>query len=194
MFITFLRHCDCDADFNLGSNTTRDASLTPLGIQQSEKLEGHFDVVFCSPLRRARETLEKSKITYDELVIEPLVRECMYSINDIIFDENVSDDKIETDKEILDRIKKFHKILLTKIKSGCKKILVLSHYSYISEFTNLYSSQRMELDVGAHTKVEVSKSQVKRRGAGKQESQASCKASQSIKVHSSTSLLEGLEN
>ncbi len=45
-----------------------DSPLTEEGKLQASRVTGHYDVVLCSPLKRTRETLENSKITYNKLV------------------------------------------------------------------------------------------------------------------------------
>ncbi len=40
----------------------------PFCLTQASRVSGHYDVVLCSPMRRTRETLQNSNITYDKLV------------------------------------------------------------------------------------------------------------------------------
>jgi broad specificity phosphatase PhoE len=61
MVVYLMRHSE--SEWNVDSSSTRkDPPITQNGMIQASKLEFEVDVVFCSPLRRARETLESSKI------------------------------------------------------------------------------------------------------------------------------------
>ena len=59
------------------NSTEKDTSLTDKGILQSKNKIGHFDVVICSPLLKAKQTLENSGITYTMLIITSLCREVL---------------------------------------------------------------------------------------------------------------------
>jgi broad specificity phosphatase PhoE len=71
--VTLLRHAQSTS--NDRSNHCIDPALTRKGLNQALSLSGHYDLVLCSPLRRTMETLSCSSITYDHLVIEPILRE-----------------------------------------------------------------------------------------------------------------------
>ncbi len=42
---------------------------------QASRVSGHYELVLCSPMRRARQTLKYSNITYDKLEILHEARE-----------------------------------------------------------------------------------------------------------------------
>ena len=67
--IEFLRHGESTAQASHRPNDMYDAPLTEQGRSQAAGVTGHYDVVLCSPLARARQTLEHSNITYSQLEI-----------------------------------------------------------------------------------------------------------------------------
>ncbi len=70
--VTLLRHAESMANVanTMGKEPINmyDAPLSDEGKQQASRVTGHYDVVLCSPMRRTRETLQNSSITYDKLV------------------------------------------------------------------------------------------------------------------------------
>jgi broad specificity phosphatase PhoE len=58
----FLRHCQ--SVFNATGLKVCDVELSEFGKQQASTIHGPVDVVICSPLKRARQTLELSKLVY----------------------------------------------------------------------------------------------------------------------------------
>jgi hypothetical protein len=77
--IYFLRHAQSLA--NIGHHHCLDAPLSDEGIEQAKKVEGCFDLVLCSPLRRTKETLHYSKIKYGELIIADNAREYIQNLS-----------------------------------------------------------------------------------------------------------------
>jgi broad specificity phosphatase PhoE len=56
----FLRHCQ--SVFNATGLQVPDIELSEAGKQHASTITGQFDIVICSPLKRARQTLELSRI------------------------------------------------------------------------------------------------------------------------------------
>ena len=123
--ISFMRHA-------MRGNESRDVGLVSEGIAQASKLEGEYDTVIISPLRRCRETLDHSKIKYKTLVITPLCRE-LRNGNIIDYMEN-EEIVTETMPSFSERLLQF-KELLKFYKD--KKILVISHCVFIAYFTGM---------------------------------------------------------
>src|SRR5579871_2093403 len=71
--IKLLRHAE--TEFNKTGLDELDPKITEDGIAQAKKLTGHYDIVFMSPMRRCRETLEHSGITYEKLFVHHIFRE-----------------------------------------------------------------------------------------------------------------------
>ena len=65
MPISFLRHCQ--SIFNATGLMAPDIGLSEAGKQHASTITGKFDVVICSPLQRARQTLELSQIEYTDV-------------------------------------------------------------------------------------------------------------------------------
>lgn len=73
MVLVALRHAQ--SIFNVLKRSRPDCSLSAEGIRQAKLLQGEFCHVVCSPLRRAKQTLETSSITYKSIEYEELARE-----------------------------------------------------------------------------------------------------------------------
>lgn len=71
--ITFIRHGE--STFNRFGTMTPDCPLSEEGKVQASRLAGVYDLIVCSPLRRARETVQFSGMESREIVISPLCRE-----------------------------------------------------------------------------------------------------------------------
>ena len=115
----------------LGFSRIIDCDLSPNGIQQASKLTGHYDLVICSTLKKARRTLELSKITYDKVKYNDNIRERVLSIGDCLSNEIFV---IEDEVNFRERIKEFMKEINSLRK---KKILVISHLYFIQEWLGI---------------------------------------------------------
>lgn len=80
--IHWLRHCQSVA--NAGGPKTLDTPLSAAGAAAAEKLKGKYDIVYVSPMRRARETLGRSQIETPKVVVEPLLREIIEDPSDML--------------------------------------------------------------------------------------------------------------
>lgn len=125
--ITLLRHAQ--TEFNRSGVDERDCGITDEGVSQAQKLEGHYDLVLLSPMRRCRETLRHSRITYDDIrILEPL-REHKKDLCDFLEGEEVV---METEDDVRERVKEVNKILATL--PGIR-ILVVSHGDLLWQLT-----------------------------------------------------------
>lgn len=116
----FARHGESYS--NIGKEMI-DSPLTDNGILQAKKLNGHYDCVIVSPLRRARETLHYSSITYDVIFINGNFRERIFGSTDRMLLEHRTS---ETDDEFNTRVKNFH----AELESLCgqyENILLIGH-------------------------------------------------------------------
>ena len=76
--IVFIRHAESEYNRDGIWAGRVDCSLTEKGIESAKKLgntiENNFDTIYCSPLKRAKQTLEaifpNAKPIYDERIIE----------------------------------------------------------------------------------------------------------------------------
>ena len=120
-----MRHAE--STWNSIGDTSRDCPITDNGKNQSAHLQGDYDVVICSTLKRARQTLDNSNIKYKEVIFTDLCREWLtgnppdyYSGEDI---------KYETKEELFDRINKLKELLKDIIKKG-KTVCVMTHFCF----------------------------------------------------------------
>lgn len=116
----FTRHAESYG--NIGKGII-DSPLTDEGIKQASHLSGHYQCVIVSPLRRAKETLHYSQITYDNLIIDEHFRERIFGVTDqMVLDNKVGED----DKSFYIRVNLFHQ----QLEHLCTKydtILLIGH-------------------------------------------------------------------
>lgn len=126
--VTFLRHCESTFNADMSSDTV-DATLTEHGKQEAAKLSGHYDVVICSPLRRAMQTLDCSGITFTTRMNDALVREWVCNVSDMMVDEPFH---VESYSQFLARVDRFLEYLRCWY-GVVKSVLVVSHGDFIHE-------------------------------------------------------------
>jgi len=131
--VTLIRHAE--SHFNAHGVMVRDISITDTGKQQANSLNMEFDVIVCSTVKRARETLDHSNIKYKELVFSDLCREVLDG--NIVNYYNHEEVKIETGEDVDERIKKFKK-LLDDLRKENKKVGVISHYCFLKQMTGYH--------------------------------------------------------
>jgi broad specificity phosphatase PhoE len=143
MKVYLLRHGE--SVHNAKGYSGKDCPLTDRGINQAKFISGTFDIVICSSLKRARQTLENTKIKYTCLYISELCRELKKDIADVKEDEP-DDFKRETRSELSKRAIEFKNILKTFPKD--KKILVVSHGIFLAELIGfeLKNCEMVEFD------------------------------------------------
>jgi broad specificity phosphatase PhoE len=130
MHIYVLRHGQTDRNAH-GYSNVYDISLNKFGKEQAARLEGYYDVVICSNLRRAKQTLEHSKIKYGRIQPSELCREQRLEISDLLEGETLG--APETSDHLKQRANKFKDLL--RLYPKTKKILVISHHHFLMELT-----------------------------------------------------------
>ena len=112
----------------------KDCPITEKGKIQASKIEGKYDIVICSTLLRAKQTLDNTKVIYKELHMSELCREIRKDVSDIKESEST---KIlgETQEELKTRAHEFKKLLKRYPKD--KKILVVSHGIFLYELIGI---------------------------------------------------------
>jgi broad specificity phosphatase PhoE len=128
MEVTFLRHAQ--SIFNRDLTSKKDCELTDYGIEQAKQIKGNYDVILCSILKRAKQTLQYSELNSKQLHFTDLCREVRRDICDFLEEEDET--KLETDQEVQKRIKLFKQFLKSKTKPG-EKVLVICHRDFIHE-------------------------------------------------------------
>lgn len=74
---------------NLGHPTIKNSPLTTLGKTQAKRLQYRTDLLICSPLARALDTLAYSNIKYNRLFIMSMARELICEPGDCFAWENL---------------------------------------------------------------------------------------------------------
>jgi broad specificity phosphatase PhoE len=131
MEVTCLRHSQ--SIFNRDLTSEKDCELSEFGIQQAEKIEGTYDVIICSILKRAQQTLEYSDLKCKHLYFTDLCREVRRDICDFLLNEDET--KQETEKELQKRILEFKEFVQEKTQPG-QKVLIICHRDFIHELNN----------------------------------------------------------
>jgi broad specificity phosphatase PhoE len=129
MEVTFLRHAQ--SVFNRDLTSEKDCDLSDLGIQQAEEVSGYYDVIICSILKRAKQTLLHSNLTSKQLHFTELCREVRRDICDFL--EGEDETKLETESELQKRMNEFKQFLRSKVSPG-QSVLVICHRDFIHEF------------------------------------------------------------
>ncbi len=123
--LTIVRHAECTS--NVGDDRV-DSPLTDRGIMQAADLTGTFDLVVCSPLMRARQTLERSRIEAGRIFHEPLCRERVYAPRDCLVDEPF---QLESDDHFAARLDRF-RARLVAWTDVFDRVLVVSHAYFLA--------------------------------------------------------------
>lgn len=155
MEVTLLRHAQSTANA-YGEIDTRNVPITNKGVRQAQGVSGDFDVVLCSPLRRTRQTLENSKITYREMILTPEAREIVDDPCDMLTDDEESDSWSESRSHVTARCERLLEKIETLVKAG-KSVLVVSHCKFICSFTSRYAPTSMFLENAQMVRVRLSK-------------------------------------
>lgn len=128
MEVTCLRHAQ--SIFNRDLTSEKDCELTPYGIEQAKQLSGFYDVIICSILKRAKQTLQYSELQSKHLYFTDLCREVRKDICDFL--EGEDETNLETEQELQTRMDGFKEFLRSKAKSG-EKVLIICHRDFIHE-------------------------------------------------------------
>jgi len=141
-----LRVLNCmQTTYDKWNDDTRDTSLTDYGKRCASLLTGQYDVVICSTLRRARQTLDYSQITYGNLIFSDLCREIL-SIN--IIPNNLYNGEVqrtETAEGVSLRIQYLTALLIPLLNNN-QKILIITHPEIIFKLCNQYVNSGQSVD------------------------------------------------
>lgn len=151
MNIYVLRHGQTDYNIEGKFQGQIDIKMNQNGEQQTDKTAAelskiHFDVIFCSPLSRTKDTAKKIKnqnIKIEERIIERSFGslEGKYGIPD--FEENIEKYNIESIEKLTFRVNNFLDELLEKYKN-LENILIVTHEG-IAQVINLYFNREQKL-------------------------------------------------
>ncbi len=126
MEVTFLRHAQ--SIFNRDLTSEKDCNLTEEGISQASQITGTYDIIICSILKRAKQTLQHSQLNCKKLHFTDLCREIRVDICDFLEDEDET--KKETAEEAQKRIRLFKQFIKEKVSPG-QSALVICHGDFI---------------------------------------------------------------
>ncbi len=147
MKVTFLRHCR--SIYNEKNDSDKDCDLAEYGKAQAAALTGEYDIVVCSIMKRARETLRLSQIKANKIVYSDLCREHKQTICDFLPDEDLADK--ESEEAMVRRIRTFKAWMKKQWGASNKRILVVTHADFVyflNNFTKyLDNGERMEIDL-----------------------------------------------
>jgi len=128
--IILIRHAE--SEFNRNGIKEKNSKLTDYGRDSSEYLNFNVDLVVCSSMRRARETLDNSKIVYKDIIFTDMCREFLDG-NPVNY-YNGEEIEVETKEELSKRIRSF-KNMLIELSKSCDTICVITHYSFLKEMS-----------------------------------------------------------
>ncbi len=128
--VLLIRHAQ--STFNAFGDKGKDVPITDKGREVAKLLTGHYDLVICSTLKRTRETLDASSITYKNIMFTDLCREFLDGnpVNLYNGEENWE----ETLEQLDERIKKF-KVLAKEMEVKHGKVAVITHSSFLTRMT-----------------------------------------------------------
>jgi len=131
--VAFFRHAP--STYNISGDLSPNVPTTNDGKILAKCMKGHVDLVICSTLRRARETLDHSEIVYKRVVYTDLCRELLDGNTSNLY--NGENNTIESLSDIDYRINKFKEFILQQpeatINGGSDqpRIAVISHGCFL---------------------------------------------------------------
>ena len=123
MSVTFFRHSK--SYFNIYKDTSRDVGIPDSSKNEARcKMIGNYDIIICSTLRRARETLESSSITYKNIIYTDLCREVLdgNESNLLYHEENITESR-----ETFERRANMFLSMIISLMNNNYKLAVISH-------------------------------------------------------------------
>lgn len=120
--LSICRHAESLA--NIGHSAELNTDLSIQGKKQAKQLQGQYDLVIISPMKRALKTFALSNIIANQVYIEPLFRERIYNQTDMLEPR----EKIETEEDFQQRILNIRKYLVQiRTQYPLASILIISH-------------------------------------------------------------------
>jgi broad specificity phosphatase PhoE len=135
MQVYFIRHAE--STWNAFGDRSKNTPITENGKEQAKSISGYVDIVICSTLLRAKETLENSNLKYNKVVYTDICREVRGGTPcDYMEDENI--ENIETDEQVNKRIDGLKKMVAELIENNKNIIIgIVSHYCFMQKITNI---------------------------------------------------------
>jgi broad specificity phosphatase PhoE len=127
--IAFIRHAQ--SRFNAYNDLSPNSSVTEAGKKSCKNITGNYDLVICSTLRRARETLDNSNITYKRVIFTDLCREILDGNTSNLYngEENAS----ESHEDVMQRISKLKEFIMQQPEANQEitNTAVISHGCFL---------------------------------------------------------------
>lgn len=133
--VAFFRHGP--STFNINGDLSPNVPLTEDGKKLCSSMKGRIDLVICSTMRRARETLDNSEIVYKRVVYTDLCRELLDGNTSNLY--NGEDNTIESSKDIEDRVQQFKEFIKQQPEATVldyPRIAVVSHGCFLYRMVN----------------------------------------------------------
>jgi len=133
--IFFIRHAE--STFNAYGDRSKNVPITDKGRNiQSPLLKGSPDLIICSTLLRAKQTLENSKLNCNNIIYSDLCREIRNGNNCDYF-ENEDTQIQESKLDVTLRINQLKNLIINNY-NNYKNIYVISHSCLIHRITGVY--------------------------------------------------------
>ena len=125
-----IRHAE--STFNRFGDSSPDVPITDHGITQAKTIQLSVDIVICSPLLRARQTLEHSNITYKQLIVYDPCREHLNG-NPVNYKHG---EPVTVEENFPSRVESTKNYLLETGKEGT--VAMITHHDFIHRMTGHY--------------------------------------------------------
>ena len=145
--IHLIRHSPSSA--NVYQDDSFDVPIVEEGYEMAKKITGDYDIVICSIMRRTRQTLLASNLTYDVVLYTPLCREFMEGNKQNML-EYETDFTPETRENFSKRIEKF-RLLIKTLLPVYPKMAVIGHAGFFNELRGvnewIYNCETVKYDI-----------------------------------------------
>jgi broad specificity phosphatase PhoE len=131
MPVDYIRHSECTFDARVKTEAAqeKDAPLTYAGVTQATTLSGNYDVVICSPLMCARQTLLFSNIVAGKIEFSEMVREVLDgNVAHLLANESTT--LAEPSASVDRRVQQVHE-RTDALRAQGKSVLVVSHHNFL---------------------------------------------------------------
>lgn len=128
--VAFFRHGP--STFNVRGDLSPNVPLTDDGKKLCSSMKGHVDLVICSTLRRARETLDNSELVYKRVVYTDLCREILDGNTSNLY--NGENNIVESAEDVTNRINLFIEFIKKQPEATTNdhaRIAVISHGCFL---------------------------------------------------------------
>lgn len=132
---TFIRHAQ--STYNASGDTSKNVPITAYGKQLSSQVKGNYDVVICSTLKRARETLSHSSITTQSVLYIDACREIRDGNPSNLLESEPMSEVYETEENVAKRINTLKTLIRSLYDAGLKNIGVVSHGIFLSKMIDV---------------------------------------------------------